>query len=120
MALFRYMAALPGKPPEEVVIEGDNEKESLAKLRRKGMIPVRFLGMDDAGAKRMWNGKKPDVFEFTRQLSPLLSAHIQLEQALAIISEGLGHDSERTTLIYLNSLDTSKIDKANSVILHSL
>lgn len=39
---------------------------------------------------------------------------------LAIISEGLGHDSERTTLIYLNSLDTSKIDKANSVILHSL
>ncbi|MBR7130952.1 MAG: type II secretion system F family protein [Lentisphaeria bacterium] len=101
MALFRYMAALPGNPPEEVVIEGDNEKESLAKLRRKGMIPVRFLGMDDAGAKRMWNGKKPDVFEFTRQLSPLLSAHIQLEQALAIISEGATEVVQRD---FVNSL----------------
>ena len=88
MALYKYIAALPGKNPEEIIIEGDNEKESLAKLRRKGMIPVRFLGVDEAGGKRLWNGKKPDIFEFTRQLSPLLSAHIQLEQALAIISEG--------------------------------
>lgn len=39
---------------------------------------------------------------------------------LAIISEGLGHDSERTTQIYLNSLDTTKVDRANSIILHSL
>lgn len=39
---------------------------------------------------------------------------------LSVISEGMGHDSESTTLIYLASLDTSVVDKANSLILKSL
>ncbi|MBO7327937.1 MAG: hypothetical protein J6W00_04105 [Lentisphaeria bacterium] len=61
MSLFKYIATHPGKSPEEIVIEADNEKESLAKLRRRGMIPVRFLGIDDANSKSLWRGKKPDV-----------------------------------------------------------
>lgn len=39
---------------------------------------------------------------------------------LSIISEGMGHDSEYTTRIYLAGLDTSVVDKANTVILKSL
>lgn len=39
---------------------------------------------------------------------------------LSVISEGMGHDSESTTQIYLASLDTSVVDKANSLILKSL
>lgn len=39
---------------------------------------------------------------------------------LSVISEGMGHDSESTTRIYLASLDTVAIDKANSLILRSL
>ena len=39
---------------------------------------------------------------------------------VSVISEGLGHDSEATTHIYLASLDTSVIDRANSLILSSL
>lgn len=39
---------------------------------------------------------------------------------LSIISEGMGHDSEATTQIYLASLDTSAVDKANSLILKSI
>lgn len=39
---------------------------------------------------------------------------------LGVISEGMGHDSEATTQIYLASLDTSVVDKANSLILSSL
>lgn len=39
---------------------------------------------------------------------------------LSVISEGMGHDSETTTQIYLASLDTSLVDKANSLILKSL
>ncbi len=39
---------------------------------------------------------------------------------LSIISEGLGHEKESTTRIYLSSLDTSIIDKANSKILKLL
>ena len=39
---------------------------------------------------------------------------------LAVISEGMGHDSEVTTQIYLTSLDSSTIDKANGLILKKL
>ena len=39
---------------------------------------------------------------------------------VAIISEAMGHDSENTTRIYLASLDTSVVDKANLAILKSL
>lgn len=39
---------------------------------------------------------------------------------LSVISEGMGHDSETTTQIYLASLDTSIVDRANSLILKSL
>lgn len=39
---------------------------------------------------------------------------------ISIISEAMGHDSEKTTLIYLASLDTSAVDNANSIILKSL
>ena len=39
---------------------------------------------------------------------------------LSVISEGMGHDSEATTQIYLASLDTSVVDRANALILKSL
>jgi integrase len=39
---------------------------------------------------------------------------------ISVISEGMGHDSEATTQIYLASLDTSVVDRANSLILSSL
>ncbi|HJB72031.1 site-specific integrase [Barnesiella sp. An22] len=40
--------------------------------------------------------------------------------SLSVISKGLGHDSEITTQIYLDSLQNSKIDKANRLILSDL
>ena len=39
---------------------------------------------------------------------------------LSVISEGMGHDSEETTRIYLASLDPSVVDRANSLILKDL
>lgn len=39
---------------------------------------------------------------------------------ISTISEAMGHDSEETTRIYLASLDTSVVDKANRLILKSL
>lgn len=39
---------------------------------------------------------------------------------LSVISEGMGHDSEATTQIYLASLDNSLVDKANEMILKNL
>ena len=39
---------------------------------------------------------------------------------LAVISEALGHDSEMTTQIYLDSIKSSEVDKANRMILEGL
>lgn len=39
---------------------------------------------------------------------------------IAVISAGMGHSSERTTLIYLDSLDNAIIDNANEKILKGL
>ena len=39
---------------------------------------------------------------------------------LAVISEALGHDSETTTQIYLDSIKSSEVDKANRMILEGL
>lgn len=40
--------------------------------------------------------------------------------AVSTISEAMGHDSERTTRIYLASLDTTVVDRANRLVLRSL
>lgn len=39
---------------------------------------------------------------------------------ISVISEGMGHDSEKTTQIYLASLDTTVVDRANRIILKDL
>lgn len=39
---------------------------------------------------------------------------------ISVISEGMGHDSELTTQIYLASLDTAVVDRANKMILKLL
>lgn len=39
---------------------------------------------------------------------------------VSVISQGMGHDSEKTTRIYLASLDTSVIDQANNAIIRLL
>lgn len=39
---------------------------------------------------------------------------------LSVISEGLGHDSELTTKIYLDSIESVEVDRANRKILRDL
>ncbi|MCH5226254.1 MAG: site-specific integrase [Muribaculaceae bacterium] len=44
----------------------------------------------------------------------------KMKVPLSVISEGMGHTSERTTEIYLASLDMAEIDRANRKILASI
>lgn len=39
---------------------------------------------------------------------------------ISIISEGMGHDNETTTRIYLASLDSAEVDRANAIVMASL
>ncbi len=43
-----------------------------------------------------------------------------LNVPLSVISKGLGHDNEKTTQIYLDTISTSVVDQANRLILNSL
>lgn len=40
--------------------------------------------------------------------------------SLSVISEGMGHQSESTTRIYLSTLDTTAVDYANSLVIRSI
>ena len=98
MALYKYIAAIPGEASREMVIEADSQKEALGKLRSRGAIPVRFCG--DASKEEGRRGlsfkrSRVDTYEFTRQLAPLLDSAIPLERALAIIAEGAQEPEQR-------------------------
>ena len=40
--------------------------------------------------------------------------------SISVISEAMGHDSEHTTRIYLASLDTASVDRANRLVISML
>ncbi len=103
MSLFRYIAAAPGETPHEILIEADTLREAQGKLRSRHLTPIRFCGEAGIAAEgqHYWSKTKIDTCQFTRQLAPLLTANIQLEQALAIIADSSGESVQKQ---FVNSL----------------
>ena len=70
--------------------------------------------------------KIAEIVGITMSLSMYVARHSWASIAkasgipLSVISEGLGHEKESTTRIYLSTLDSSAIDKANDMILKLL
>ena len=67
-----------------------------------------------------------DILKLQRPLTMYVARHPWASAAkaknipLSVISEGMGHDCEATTQIYLASLETSVVDQANKMILELL
>lgn len=67
-----------------------------------------------------------EMIELTIPLTMYVARHSWASAAktkripMSVISEGMGHNSETTTRIYLASLETSIVDNANSLILSEL
>ncbi|MCM1140149.1 MAG: site-specific integrase, partial [Muribaculum sp.] len=81
----------------------------------------------NAGDKINYNLKTiAEMLEINIPLTMYVARHSWASAAkakgipLSVISEGMGHDGEATTQIYLASLDTSVVDDANSIIIGSL
>jgi len=92
MPLYKYKAVdSKGGNTVEMLIEGDSQEDSLAKLRAKGFTPIRCMGEADSEGKSLFSmfsrKKKFDCCAFTNRLVPLLHAQIQLERALAIMGD---------------------------------
>lgn len=70
--------------------------------------------------------KLSDMLGLQRPLSMYVARHSWASAArtqnipLSVISEGMGHDSETTTQIYLASIETSAVDDANKKIIDLL
>ena len=83
--------------------------------------------MDYRNAMRLIN-KKLKKISTTLKLSPPLTTYVARHSwatiakksgiSTAIISEGLGHDSESTTQIYLDSFENDVLDDANDQIIN--
>ena len=103
MALYKYLAAAKGEQPHDMLIEADNEKEALSKLRSRHVMPVRFYGEVSVGGggRLMFRRSRIDTYDFTRQLAPLLDSFMPLEKALGIIAESAVEPEQRD---FVNSL----------------
>ena len=103
MSVYRYIAVSPGAKPSEVLIEAENEKEALNKLRSRQLSPIRYCGEVGEDGERRFSlrRKRIDTYEFTRQLSPLLDSYIPLERALGIIADSTAEKDQRD---FVNSL----------------
>jgi general secretion pathway protein F len=93
MSLYKFKVANKSGKSFDTVIEGDNQKDALKKLRGRGLIPLESYGTTTqaksaGGGLKFWSRSKFNVIEFTNRLVPLLNAQIQLERALGIIASG--------------------------------
>lgn len=101
MAHYKYKAVEPGKAPAEIIIEADSEAGAIAIMQRRGMIPIKNLGIvgnADGGSVFKLTRNNFNVYQFTDRLVPLLRANIQLEKSLAIMEEGAEEGANREVI----------------------
>lgn len=100
----------------------------------KYLLPILHTGDKESRSQfkyiskqvNRWLKKVGKMAEVNLPLTMYVARHTwaslakQKNVPIGVISDALGHDSEKTTLIYLSTLDTSAVDNANSQILADL
>ncbi len=103
-----------------------NETEYLMPIITKSGIDERRYYQNELAKINIQLKKLSELLSLQMPLTMYVARHSWASIAksknvpLSVISEGMGHDSEATTQIYLASLDTVLIDKANRMILKLL
>ena len=101
MPQFKFKVSEEDGRLHEVLIEGENLDDVLVKLRHRNMVPLKCFGeVTKKASSRVFGGRKNrfDVCDFTSRLTPLLNAHIPLEKALQMLSEGNRNAGEQEIL----------------------
>ncbi|MCP4179335.1 MAG: type II secretion system F family protein [bacterium] len=93
MSLYKFKVANRSGKSFDTVIEADNQKDALKKLRGRNLVPLESYGettqiKSSSKGLKFWSKSSFNVIEFTNRLVPLLRAQIQLERALGIIADG--------------------------------
>lgn len=91
MAQYKFKVADSSHKISEITLEGEDLTEVLEKLRSRNLMPIKCLGeLSAASRRKRFRGKKNrfDLCDFTQRLYPLLRAHVPLERALKMMTEG--------------------------------
>lgn len=112
---------------QEIIVRyPPNETEYLLPIITKGGVDERAYYQKELAKINNQLKKLSSLLSLKMPLTMYVARHSWASVAksknipLSVISEGMGHDSEATTQIYLASLDTAVVDKANSMILRLL
>lgn len=98
MPFYQYKVIQNGKYVETTV-EAASEAEAAGMLIRKNMTVVKLMNTGSSQNEKarslsvFFDRGRFNVYTFTDQLAPLLKANIPLEQALAVVEEGMSGQS---------------------------
>lgn len=119
------------KTGQTLHMEWTADMERIATLYNKvgNRYLLSLIDDDDEGGCRQYRNMQYQVNYYLRRIGRSLKLHIPLTMYVArhswatiaksvnvptaVISDALGHNSERTTQIYLDNIDTGRIDKVN-------
>lgn len=133
-----YLTYIRRKTGRRLTIKWTDEMQSILGKYPENSTPylLPILNKADSCGDNAYRSKSASINRNLKTLAPTLGVTIPLTLYVArhswasaarkigvpisVISEGMGHENESTTRIYLASLDTSAIDNANTMILRSI
>ncbi|MFR9653590.1 MAG: site-specific integrase [Rikenellaceae bacterium] len=111
---------------QEIVSKYESETEYLMPIITRRVGDERRFYQNELAKINLQLRKLSELLSLQMPLTMYVARHSWASVAksrnvpLSVISEGMGHDSEATTQIYLSSLDTAVVDRANRMILRLL
>ncbi len=126
------------KTGQQLTIEWTRDMQHLLDKYPENSTPYLFpiIRHSNTDERNLYRNMAYNINHSLKKIAPMVGVNVPLTLYVArhswasvakaqgipisVISEGMGHDSETTTRIYLASLDTSVVDRANSLILKAL
>ena len=134
-----YITCVRHKTGQELTIRIETRLQNIINQYEKKDSPYLFPILNTEDENKAYSQYEVALNYYNRQLkrlSKLLEPNINLSSytprhtwattarnknvPLSIISAGMGHSSEKTTLIYLTKIDNSIIDEVNKAIIDSI
>ncbi len=101
MPLYRFKISDTSGKVSETIVEAENQKEAVKRLRARKAVVLDFLGdARDLGErnKHVFKRHRFDPVDFTDRLVPLLEAGITLEKSLQILSDATENPDEKNLI----------------------
>ncbi|MGL4854318.1 MAG: hypothetical protein ACRC37_03580, partial [Lentisphaeria bacterium] len=101
MPLYRYKVADSAGIVSETVVEAENQKDAINRLRLRKAVVLEFLGgANDLGTRNthVFKRHRFDAIDFTDRLVPLLQSGITLEKSLHVLHDATENPDEKSLI----------------------